>query len=318
MTDELAAGMRDAEPSRPQDAAGAALRAAREDAGLSIDTVAQHLKLAPRQVKALEDGAWSELPGRTFVRGFARNYARLMQLDPDAVVAALPDAVQAPALDKPAIGSSARAMGELPASEARQRRWSHWAIPLALVALIGVAAFYEFTRPKDAPRPPDARGTVTKAAPLDPIGPLGNGATPLPNPLTASEVGTSSPQGAGATSAGVATSGAAVESLGMPRAASVPPSLPITMSAEPSAAAATGAATLVIAYRAPAWTEVRDASGQRILLVTGAADSTQTVSGTPPFELTLGNASATSVTWRGAAFDLEPHIRANIARVRLP
>ena len=35
--------------------AGAQLRAAREAAGLSIDDVAQQLKLAPRQVQALED-----------------------------------------------------------------------------------------------------------------------------------------------------------------------------------------------------------------------------------------------------------------------
>ena len=70
--------------------AGAKLRAAREAAGLSVDAVAQQLKLAPRQVKALEDDDWQRLPGRTFVRGFARNYARFVRLDPDAVLALLP------------------------------------------------------------------------------------------------------------------------------------------------------------------------------------------------------------------------------------
>ena len=59
------------------------LRAAREALGLSIDAVAQQLKLAPRQVRALEDGDFAQLPGRTFVRGFMRNYARLVQLDPE-------------------------------------------------------------------------------------------------------------------------------------------------------------------------------------------------------------------------------------------
>ena len=63
--------------------AGAALRAAREAAGLSIDDVAQQLKLAPRQVQALEDDDYARLPGRTFVRGFVRNYARFVRLDPD-------------------------------------------------------------------------------------------------------------------------------------------------------------------------------------------------------------------------------------------
>ncbi len=57
---------------------------------MSLDAVAQQLKLAPRQVRALEDDDWQRLPGRTFVRGFSRNYARFVRLDPDAVLAALP------------------------------------------------------------------------------------------------------------------------------------------------------------------------------------------------------------------------------------
>jgi cytoskeleton protein RodZ len=39
--------------------------------------VAQQLKLAPRQVRALEEENFGMLPGRTFTRGFMRNYARL-------------------------------------------------------------------------------------------------------------------------------------------------------------------------------------------------------------------------------------------------
>jgi len=67
-------------PPTPRDA-GAMLAAAREAAGLSIDAVAGQLKLAPRQVRAIEAGDFAALPGRTFVRGFARNYARLLGLD---------------------------------------------------------------------------------------------------------------------------------------------------------------------------------------------------------------------------------------------
>jgi cytoskeleton protein RodZ len=66
-----------ADPGGP----GARLRSAREHAGLSLDQVAQALKLAPRQVKALEDEDFAQLPGRTFARGFVRNYARLLGLD---------------------------------------------------------------------------------------------------------------------------------------------------------------------------------------------------------------------------------------------
>jgi cytoskeleton protein RodZ len=316
-------------PGVPEDAltadayatAGARLRAAREAHGLSIDTVAQHLKLAPRQVRALENGDYGELPGRTFIRGFARNYARLMHLDPDAIVAALPDAVAAPALDKPAIGISTRPMGELPVSQqARGITWSRWAIPLAIAALIGVAAMYEITRKESLPL--SDKAPAAKRVQVDPIGPLTGAGTPLPNPLAGSETtATQAPANAPPMDAPTGPPRGDPAALPGPPA-SPPPSLPITVANAPTVPSSTSsvpaAATLVIKYRGASWTEVRDANGQRLLLVTGAPGTSETVSGTPPFELTLGNAAQTSVTWRGAAFDLGPHVKANVARARLP
>ena len=300
--------------------AGAQLRAAREAHGLSIDTVGQHLKLAPRQVRALENGDYGELPGRTFIRGFARNYARLMQLDPDAIVAALPDAGAAPALDKPAIGISTRPMGELPVShEARGIAWSRWAIPLAIAALIGVIAVYEITRKESLPL--SDKAPVAQRPQVDPIGPLPGAGMPLPNPLAGSDTtATQAPTNVPPADAPTTPPRGDPSALPGPPAAP-PPSLPITVAAAPtvpSISSSVPAATLVIKYRGASWTEVRDANGQRLLLVTGAPGTSETVSGTPPFELTLGNAANASVTWRDVTFDLGPHVKANVARVRLP
>lgn len=284
--------------------AGELLRAARESHGLTIDVVAQHLKLAPRQVRAIEEGDYAALPGRTFVRGFARNYARLMQLDPDAILAALPEAVAAPSLDKPSIGTSTRPMGELPSSQQRNGvSWSRWAIPLAIAALIGVAVVYEFTR-KDAVRVAD-KATAPARKQVDEIGPLTAGGSPLPNPLIGNEAGATAP--------------AASEAANPPAVpeSSAPPSQPIG-AATSASAPAPGAATLVIRYTGASWTEVRDASGQRLLVAPGGPGRSETVTGTPPFELTLGNAAQASITWRGAAFDLAPHVIGNVARARLP
>ena len=77
MSDAQVQASYDAAATPVPTSAGALLREAREAAGMSIDAVAQQLKLAPRQVQALEDGDFAHLPGRTFVRGFMRNYARL-------------------------------------------------------------------------------------------------------------------------------------------------------------------------------------------------------------------------------------------------
>ena len=50
-----------------------------------------------RQVEALERGDWQGLPGQTFIRGFIRNYARLLQIDPAPLMDQLDDALEKPA-----------------------------------------------------------------------------------------------------------------------------------------------------------------------------------------------------------------------------
>ncbi len=66
---------------------GAALAAAREAMGLSVEQVADQLKLAPRQVVAIEQGDFDALPNRAVTRGFIRAYAKAMRLDPAPLVA---------------------------------------------------------------------------------------------------------------------------------------------------------------------------------------------------------------------------------------
>ena len=66
---------------------GAVLRAAREARGESVSEVAFALKLNPRQIAALEADNFSALPGMAFVRGFLRNYARYLGLDPAPLLA---------------------------------------------------------------------------------------------------------------------------------------------------------------------------------------------------------------------------------------
>src|SRR5262249_35967010 len=124
---------------------GARLRAAREQAGLSLDQVAQQLKLAPRQVRALEEESFDELPGRTFSRGFMRNYARLLNLDAQDLLAQLPETVQAP-VDAPSLSSTGTTIVELPTATAPRAGFARWLIPLVLVGCIIAAAAYEWYR----------------------------------------------------------------------------------------------------------------------------------------------------------------------------
>jgi cytoskeleton protein RodZ len=52
-------------------------------------------------------------------------------------------------------------------------------------------------------------------------------------------------------------------------------------------------------YSADSWTEVYDASGARLFYDVGAANSVQTVVGTPPLRVVLGNASGVAVEFNG-------------------
>jgi cytoskeleton protein RodZ len=83
---------------------GMTLRKAREGMGLSVHDIANRIKFAPRQVEALEANDFESLPQTTFLRGFVRSYARVLQLDEMALIAALPcDPVSQVAAKTPAV-----------------------------------------------------------------------------------------------------------------------------------------------------------------------------------------------------------------------
>ncbi len=286
-------------PPPSPDGPGARLRAAREASGLSLDQVAQQLKLAPRQVKALEDEDFGKLPGRTFARGFVRNYARLLNLDADDLLALMPDAAHAPALGSPALHSTGTTMGELPTATVTRPNFMRWLIPLVLVASIVGAAAYEWYR-GGLVAPGDVSHTVASAPQVDPQSPAppatppapatGTSSTLLPNPLAAE--------------------GQAIEPSPVSEARDASPA-----TAAPEAAATR--APLVLAYRGPSWTEVRDRTGQLLIARLFAAGSEQSIRGTPPFEVVIGNARAVTLTYQGKPIDLGRYTRQNVARLRL-
>jgi cytoskeleton protein RodZ len=78
------------DPRQPALDVGMALRNAREALGMSVHDVAERIKFAPRQVEALEANDYAHLPQATFLRGFVRSYARVLELDEVPLLAALP------------------------------------------------------------------------------------------------------------------------------------------------------------------------------------------------------------------------------------
>lgn len=287
--------------------AGSTLRSAREAAGLSVDDVALQLKLAPRQVQALEEDDFQHLPGRTFARGFARNYARFIQVDPDRVLALMPAGDNAAALERPSFAAARRPMGEIPVERTAKRSSSPRVVLLfiALVAIAGAAFYYEYVHKSssariDAKAPGAERAPTSATVPSPQPSAGGTSTTSLPNP-----VATDSPTPATPPSA--ATSGNA----------SATPDATVAPANAGAASPAANDAALVLSFKGTSWAEVKDANGRVVLQMTGGAGMTQTVNGTPPFELSLGNAPEVAVTFRGQSLDLAPFTRGVVARVAL-
>ncbi len=292
-----------AEAAAAPPTAGAILAQAREAAGLSVQDVALQLRLAPRQVTAIERDDFASLPGRTFVRGFVRNYARLLKLDVDAILAALPGDGAA-ALDRPSLAATTRAIGELPSERAARPGVAKWAIPLVLIAIVAIAALYEFSRP-----PSPAPVATTPAA------------APAPAPPPAAEPSPSSPpapqadaQPGGPPPASLA--GTTTTSLPNPVAAGA--TAASSASAPAASPAAQGAPNqLSVRFHGTSWIEVRDRSGNIVLSMTGNDGTSREIAIASPGEITVGNVAAVEASWRGRRLDLATQSKQNVARVRL-
>lgn len=347
-------------PPAPESAAapataGARLAAARELAGMSIDDVSRQLKLAPRQVVAIERDDHASLPGRTFVRGFVRNYARLLKLDAGDVVAALPADAGPSSTDGAGLAPTPRPMGELPNDTRMRRPASRWAIPAVLIAIVAVAAFYEFARgPSPTTGRPVPADRATPAGLSDARAPGGSAsdapasgsppAVPAAGADTASPPVAATPAPPSGSTGGPATTPTTPPAGSNPVSHSIPlpnplagssPSVPVPATAAPTGPAAApspaavpmpsiaatpaprGSASLSLAFRGTSWIEVRDRNGQVVLAMTGNDGATREVSIAPGGELTVGNVAGLDVSWRGRPLDLSPHSRQNVARVRL-
>jgi len=275
--------------------AGAILRAARESYGASIEAVAAQLKLAPRQVQALEEGEFDLLPGRTFVRGFMRNYARLLELDPEVILQALPRG-GASALEAPPLSSTTGTIGELPDSNATRPAWLRGSIALAVVVVVVAAAAYEYVQRSRAP------ATVGRSS------------------ATLADTGTRARVDGAAPSVPIANQPVppAVQPNVAPLATPDAPAPAGTASATQMSVLDQGTlAPIHLDLRGSSWIEVRDASKRVVLAQTLKPGDVPAITGEPPFEVTIGNAPLVTLTFRGKTIDLLPYTRQNVARVTL-
>jgi cytoskeleton protein RodZ len=263
------------------------LRAARTAQNLSVGEVARQLRLSVAQVEALEASAFERLPGPVFARGFLRNYARLLHLDPDVLLRSV-----APAL--PAEGESqvpAIARGE-PMPAARTVRWPRYAVLLVLV-LAALAAYELYLAGSPAP--------VEKAKP--------SSAVPVPAAPLLSEA--PAPIRVESAAAGGAQTDAVASE------ASVTPPSPAVAAERASSPSSSGEGELHLSFEADSWVEVRDRNGKTLFSRLNRQGTDQRVKGTPPLVVVVGNARAVRLTYNDRLVDLDPHTKRDVARLTL-
>lgn len=126
----IAADLLEAEAQRLAASPGAKLAAGRVALGWTVEQVAAQLKLAPRQIIALEKDDYPTLPEAAIVKGFTRAYAKLVKLDPDPILALI--VIDTDKIKRQAAQSgAAKRPGNPPANQA---------FPLGVVICLCIAA----------------------------------------------------------------------------------------------------------------------------------------------------------------------------------
>jgi len=175
------------------DSAGMRLARARARLALSVEEVADQLKLDPHTIVALEAGDHRAIGATVFVRGFLRRYAALVGEPPaeiEALYARLPDAEFQPDLSKTGMHRIA------PASyRPKIRPWPAAVAALALVAT-GTAWWALRSRPASVAPAPTSKAIPAAAATLNGV---------MPSAVVPAPVGAESPTTAAPTTAGEPT-----------------------------------------------------------------------------------------------------------------
>lgn len=264
---------------------GRTLRDAREAQGMTVEDAAGRLRLMHRQIEAMETDDFESLGQPVFARGFVRNYARLLGLAPDALLTRMEGAPSEP---------TAVSHAEPPL----QRSWltSPWLILLLLGLLVVVAIPIALYLWLNSEGEEDPGGRVPYAAHVQPA----PGDLPLPD---STPVVTLTP-----------ATQPSPEAPADPDAASTEQTETAT-TAVPDAPVLKG--VLHLEFGEESWVEIKDASGRMLLRQLNPPGSSIDVSGQPPFDVVIGNATQARMTYNGRPIDLTPFIAVTVARFTL-
>lgn len=280
---------------------GALLGAARRRQGLHIAALAAQLKVSPARLEALEAERWDELPDPTHARALATSVCRVLGIEAAPILAGMPRGAGA-ALERVSAGLN-QPVREATALRAASLRWG---LLVAVIILVGALAvrFWPATEPAVA-----LSGGVE--LPVEASEPVPSGTASAAEPPG---------QGLPASQPVVPVSPtpSAVPSAASPVAVAAPTLAATPAPALPSPTVAAGAGLELRATQGASWVSVVDAAGNSLasrLLNQGESLSLPATGA--PLRVTLGNAPAMSLSWRGQPQPLLGYEQRRVAKLEL-
>jgi cytoskeleton protein RodZ len=241
------------------------LRQERERRALTIQQAAEELHLDPVMIEAIEANRFHLLGAPVYARGHLRKYASVLGLSPQRIIERYDELSDVPAVPTPVPVRSADTVWRERSSLKLPLR-----ITMALLALGAGWGLYQLYQEQAFDIAP-----ATVQAPLEVL---------LDEPA-------SSFMADSGEVAQVAVGEAPSEPSGEPASTAQSDTV---MDESAQDASGIQPIRLHLAFSAPSWTEIYDASGRQLMFGTGAPGTTRTIDGVPPLRVILGFASAVS------------------------
>lgn len=276
--------MNDENTESTQPSLGQTLKTGREAAGVSLEQLAEKLKLSVLQLQHLENDEHHLLGPATFVKGYAKCYCREFNLDSAAVMALFPESQET--VKKSNMQSFSKRT-EKEAHDSRLMLVSY----IILAIAIGSSALWWWQNST-----PLNQQTVTK---------------PLID-LNVNDTVQSQPQQISADDA---------EPI-QPEFENNTPEQPVQMREEPVSEPAqqeqNGLSTVVMLFNEDSWVEIHDGEGEKVAFGVKKAGYEMTLTGTPPFSVVLGKHQVVEITLNGEAIDISNFPKNRLAKFNLP
>lgn len=271
---------------------------------LSVVDVAQRIKFAPRQIEALEADDFAHLPEITFVRGFVRSYAKLLQIDAVPLLEALPGT---PA---PSPQLAARVLDEVPFPSTSEMRKPNlvWLGAATFVIIVAVIFFsWSHGSKPSAPALSKPHRAAQAIAQFDTQQPT----SAVPVVATAEPVAISNLRDEDQPAQQASRQAQHASELEQQDATHVVPESAVL------AAVPKRPGIIRMEFDEESWVEIKDKDDRVLVSRIYPPGSEESLGGRAPFTFAIGRSSVVRLYYKGKAVDLVPHTKADVARLTL-